>query len=74
MIELNLKGLNCPLPVLKTKKFLMSIDANTKICIYTTDPASLSDLKDFCKKTGNILLSQSQKDGIITTVIQRKNI
>lgn len=74
MIELDLRGLNCPLPVLKTKKFLMNIDSNVDICIYTTDPASEVDLKDFCFKTGNILISQHQKDGIITTVIKKKTV
>lgn len=73
MLELDLKGLNCPLPVLKTKKFLMNIEDGTLISIYTTDPASEIDLRTFCDKTGNILVSQSQNNGIITTVIKRKN-
>ena len=73
MLELDLKGLNCPLPVLKTKKFLMNIEAGTQLMIYTTDPASLEDLKDFCAKTKNVLISQSQNGGVITTVIQRNS-
>ena len=50
----------------------MTISAGTQVIIYTTDPASLDDLKDFCTKTRNILVSQSQNSDIITTIIQRK--
>ena len=71
MLELDLKNLNCPLPVLKTKKFLMNLATGTQVKIYTTDPASLTDLSDFCAKTQNILVSQEQSSGIITTIIQR---
>ncbi len=73
MLELDLKGLNCPLPILKTKKFLMNITGGDLVSVYTTDTASMIDLKTFCDKTGNILISQSQKDGIITTVIRRRD-
>ncbi|MFN8771249.1 MAG: sulfurtransferase TusA family protein [Neisseriaceae bacterium] len=73
MIELDLRGLNCPLPVLKTKKFLMNIEKEAEIAIYTTDPASINDLKEFCEKTGNILISQNQEKDIITTVIRKKS-
>lgn len=72
MIELNLSGLNCPLPVLKTKKFLTNLDSGESVKIITTDPASIKDLQDFCDKTGNILLSQSQEDKLITTIIKRR--
>ena len=72
MIELDLKGLNCPLPILKTKKFLSTLKNGIEICIYTTDPSSINDFQDFCDKTGNILVSQSQTDDIITTIIKRK--
>jgi tRNA 2-thiouridine synthesizing protein A len=72
MIELDLTGLNCPLPVLKTKKFLANLESGTQVAILTTDPASIDDLADFCSKSGNLLLSQSQHEQIITTVINRK--
>lgn len=72
MIELNLSGLNCPLPVLKTKKFLTNLESGESVKIITTDPASIKDLQDFCDKTGNILLSQSQEQQLITTIIKRR--
>ena len=72
MLKLDLSGLNCPLPILKTKKFLAQIDSGEKVEILTTDPASLLDLQDFCKKTGNILIKQQQKDNLIITILQRR--
>lgn len=72
MINLDLTGLNCPLPVLKTKKILATLGAGEIIRVITTDPASLVDLQDFCKKTGHILLSQSNQDGMIESIIKHK--
>lgn len=72
MVKLDLCGLNCPIPVLKTKKFLMTVDNGTVVTIYTTDPASKDDLKDFCDKTGNILISQNHENNTITTIIKKK--
>lgn len=72
MIELDLSGLNCPLPVLKTKKFLATIEAGVKVKIITTDPASLSDLRDFCTKAGHKLIDQTSINGIINTIIEHR--
>jgi len=72
MLVLDLSGLNCPLPVLKTKKFLSALEPGAEIQVTTTDPASLNDLQDFCQKTGHILLSQEVNNDIIITKIKRK--
>jgi tRNA 2-thiouridine synthesizing protein A len=73
MLELNLIGLNCPIPVLKTKKFLASLDSGVQVSIVTSDPASLQDLQDFCIKTGNQLIQQTvDNNNLITTIIQRR--
>ncbi len=72
MLKLNLSGLNCPLPVLKTKKFLSQLESGEQVTILTTDPASLNDFKDFCQKTGNKLVSQEQSENLITTIIERR--
>jgi tRNA 2-thiouridine synthesizing protein A len=73
MIYLDLSGLNCPLPILKTKKFIATLKPEqTVISITTTDPASFYDFQQFCAKTGHVLLSQSEQNGIITTVIKRR--
>lgn len=71
---LNLEGLNCPLPVLKTKKFLAQLAQGATVCITTTDPASIQDFKDFCSKTDHTLVSQEMNNEtkIITTIIRCK--
>ena len=72
MIELDLTGLNCPLPVLKTKKFLATQVSGAMVKIATTDPASIIDLQDFCNKAGHKLIEQTTFNGIITTVIEHR--
>ncbi len=73
MYELNLTGLNCPLPILKTKKFLANLEAGAQIKIITTDPASLTDLQDFCTKTGHKLITQNKENNnTIITIIERR--
>lgn len=67
-----MKGLNCPLPVLKTKKFLATQEPGAVVTIITTDPASLIDLQVFCEKTGHVLLAQSSSEGIISSTIRHK--
>jgi TusA-related sulfurtransferase len=72
MLELNLSGLNCPLPILKAKKFLADMASGTQIKIITTDPASVVDFQDFCNKTGHKLLNQVTNNDVITTIIERR--
>lgn len=72
MPVLDLSGLNCPQPVLKTKKFLAGIESGVIITVITTDSDSQKDLQDFCHKTGHLLLSQSKDLTQIITKIQRR--
>lgn len=72
MHHLNLMGLNCPIPVLKTKKFLATIESGEEVEISTDDPASELDLQEFCRKTGNKLIMQTLHDNLILTIIQRR--
>lgn len=74
MLSLDLSGFNCPLIVLKTKKFLSQLDPGTEVAITTTDPVSLYDLQEFCQKTGHILLNQQISNAIIITKIKRKEL
>ena len=71
MIKLDLTGLNCPLPILKIKKFLSSVEPGFVLKVITTDPSSKKDIQDFCQKTGHELLEQIQSDDIITSVIKK---
>ncbi|MEC8147019.1 MAG: sulfurtransferase TusA family protein [Pseudomonadota bacterium] len=61
---LDTKGLNCPLPLLKTKKALLSIAKNEILEIYATDPGAEKDLKNLCEVTKYKLISfRIKKDG-----------
>jgi len=68
---LDAKGLNCPLPILKAKKALKSMDAGTTLEVVSTDPGSVADFAAFCRTTGNELLEQTDGDGIWTYLIRK---
>ncbi len=52
---LDLKGLKCPLPVLKTRKALSRIDSGTRLVVLTTDPMAFLDIPHFCNEDGHTL-------------------
>ena len=60
---LDARGLNCPLPILRTKKTLAGMSAGEVLAITATDPGSLKDLDSFCSQTGNEMLSSEQANG-----------
>ena len=68
---LDTRGLNCPLPILKTKKSLRDIALGGTLEILATDPASDADFRAFCRSTGHPLLEASAADGVYRFVIQR---
>ncbi len=53
-------GLNCPLPILKARKALMSLQAGQILKVIATDPVSVEDFPTFAKSTGNHLLASEQ--------------
>lgn len=55
--ELDARGLNCPLPILRTKKSLNDMTSGQVLRIVATDPGSVKDFQAFSKQTGNELLS-----------------
>ena len=56
--EIDTRGLNCPLPILRAKKALADMQAGTILKIVATDPGSIRDFQAFAKQTGNELLGQ----------------
>lgn len=69
-MTLDAKGLNCPLPILKTKKAIKDVPRGGTLEVLATDPGSLADFQAFCKTTGNVLLEQEEKDGVYRFLIQ----
>jgi tRNA 2-thiouridine synthesizing protein A len=70
--ELDARGLNCPLPILKTKKALAEMASGEVLRVQATDPGSVRDFQAFAKQTGNELVSQSQEDSVFTFFMKRK--
>ena len=61
--ELDARGLNCPLPILRAKKTLTKMDSGQVLRIIATDPGSVKDFESFARQTGNELLESTEQDG-----------
>ena len=61
--ELDARGLNCPLPILRAKKTLNGMGAGEVLKIVSTDPGSVKDFEAFASQTGNELLNSSEEGG-----------
>ena len=70
--ELDVKGLNCPLPILRAKKALADLESGQVLKVVATDPGSVKDFAAFCKQTGNPLLSSSETPTEFTFVISKR--
>lgn len=70
--ELDARGLNCPLPILRTKKALNDMSHGQVLKVVATDPGSVRDFQAFCKQTGNQLVFASEGDGEFVFVLQKK--
>jgi tRNA 2-thiouridine synthesizing protein A len=68
---LDIKNLNCPLPILKTKKALKDIEVGQVLEIISTDPGAVTDFGAFCRTTGHELLGDHSADGIFTFYIKK---
>jgi len=60
---LDASGLNCPLPILKTKKALQKMDAGQILEVISTDAGSVKDIESFCNQTGNRLMEMIEIEG-----------
>jgi len=70
--ELDARGLNCPLPILRAKKALTDMQTGQVLKIVATDPGSIKDFQAFSKQTGNELLSHSEANREFTFFMKRK--
>lgn len=68
---LDAKGLTCPLPVLRAKKALRTVDLGQVLEVQATDPGSVVDMASFCRQTGNTLLESLDQDGVFIFRIRR---
>jgi len=70
--ELDVKGLNCPLPILRTKKTLAEMESGQVLRVLATDPGSLKDFPAFAKQTGNELVKQQEANRVFEFFLKRK--
>jgi tRNA 2-thiouridine synthesizing protein A len=70
--DLDARGLNCPLPILKAKKALAEMVSGEVLRVVATDSGSVRDFQAFARQTGNQLLEQSQEGAEFTFYMRRK--
>ena len=70
--QLDVQGLNCPLPILRTKKALAEMGSGQILCVVATDAHAVKDFQAFAKQTGNELLSTTEAEGTFTFLFKRK--
>jgi tRNA 2-thiouridine synthesizing protein A len=64
--------MKCPMPVLRAAKALRGMGPGEKLRVLATDPAALSDFRDFCKTSGHVLVATSETKGVFSFTIRRK--
>jgi tRNA 2-thiouridine synthesizing protein A len=70
--ELDARGLNCPLPILRAKKALNEITAGQILKVIATDPGAVKDFQAFAKQTGNELLESTESAGEYSFLLKKK--
>ena len=70
--DLDARGLNCPLPILRAKKALTEMSSGQVLRIVATDPGSVKDFQAFSKQTGNELLSHAEASKEFTFYMKKK--
>lgn len=68
---LDARGLNCPLPILRTKKTLNTLQSGETLKVVSTDPGSLKDMASFCLQTGNTLVASAQNGNDFEFLIRK---
>ncbi len=71
-LEIDAKGLNCPLPILRAKKALAQLQSGQVLKVLTTDRNAIRDFQAFCKQTGNALLAQQEDGGVGVHYLRRR--
>ena len=70
--EIDTRGLNCPLPILKAKKSLNEMQSGQLLKVVSTDPGSVRDFQAFARQTGNDLVEQQTVGDDFIHVLRRR--
>jgi len=73
-MSLDLKGLSCPMPIIKTAKAMKELAPGQLLEAFATDPGSVPDFKAWAQATGNPLVESSQDGGVFRFVLRKKGI
>jgi len=68
---LDLRGLKCPMPVLKANKAMKPLTSKTQLWLETTDPLAIIDIPAFCNENGHTLLETQELDGYHRFLVQK---
>ena len=71
-MSLNLKGMSCPLPIIKTAKAMKELAPGQLVEVFATDPGSVPDFKAWARATGNPLVETGEDAGVFHFVIKKK--
>jgi tRNA 2-thiouridine synthesizing protein A len=69
---LDVKGMNCPLPVLRANRALRGMAPGDRLRVLATDRAAVADFQAFCRETGHALVAWSEEGGVFSFVIRRR--
>ncbi len=69
--ELDARGLNCPLPILRAKKAMNGMNSGEVLKIVATDPGSVKDFEAFCRQSGDELMNTNEDGGEYTYLIKK---
>jgi tRNA 2-thiouridine synthesizing protein A len=68
---LDLKGLSCPLPILRTRKALKDLPAGATLQVLATDPGAVDDFQIYCRSSGDELLVSKQDKDVFSFLIRK---
>lgn len=72
VVELDVTGLNCPMPLLKAKKALNEMQAQQQLRVVATDPGSVRDFEVFARQSGHLLLESTEANGRYSYLLKKK--
>ncbi len=73
VVELDVTGLNCPMPLLKAKQALNNMQTRQQLRVLSTDPGSVKDFAVFARRSGHLLLESTETDGCFSFLLQKQN-
>jgi len=69
--HLDARGLNCPLPILRTRKAIAQLDSGQVLEVVSTDPGSVRDMDSFCEQTGHQIIQSKEREGAFAFLIRK---